>query len=111
MIEQITTLKQMAALEAAVKAASQKAMQLKDTDDNGTCNFDACIIKIKIPKRLRDASSLKLSQCSYGVFRGWYFIYDLPLYGQANMRTRMAEAAADSLCEAGYNAHVYYAMD
>lgn len=60
MITTITTKAQLAALEAAVNAAADKARELCDTEDGGTCNFDTCVLNIKIPKKLREATSLHL---------------------------------------------------
>lgn len=110
MIEAITTLKQLAALEAAVKAASEAALHYSNTEDGGTCNFDTCYIRISIPKRLRDRSQLHFMQ-GWGLYRDSWNISELPTHGQGNMRTRMAEAAAQSLRAAGYNATVRYEMD
>lgn len=110
MIEAITTKAQLAALEAAVKTASEAAMQHADTEDGGTSNFDTCYIWLSIPKRLRDQSSLHFSE-GWGLYRGSWSISELPAHGQGNMRTRMAEAAARSLCAAGYRATVRYEID
>lgn len=110
MIEAITTLKQLAALEAAVKTASEAALQCSNTEDGGTCNFDTCYIRISIPKRLRDRSQLHFMQ-GWGLYRDSWSINELPTHGQGNMRARMAEAAAKSLRAAGYNATVRYEMD
>ena len=109
-IEAITTKKQMAALEAAIKTAASKAAALANTEDGGTCNMDTCIIRIKIPKRLREQSSLRLMPCS-GFWRGYYFVHDIPSNGCGNRNTRQAEAASKSLCEAGYHSSVYYQID
>lgn len=110
MIEAITTKAQLAALEAAVKAASEAAMQHSNTEDGGTSNFDTCYIRLSIPKRLREQSCMHFSD-GWGLFRGCWSIRELPANGQGNMRTRMAEAAAQSLRDAGYNATVRYEMD
>lgn len=110
MIEAITTLKELAALEAAVKAASEAALQHSNTEDGGTCNFDTCYIRISIPKHLRDKSQLHFRQ-GWGLYRDSWSIDELPTHGQGNMRTRMAEAAAKSLCAAGYKATVRYEID
>lgn len=111
MITTITTKAQLAALEAAVKIASDKAHELCDTEDGGTCNFDTCVLRITIPKRLREASSLKLDRCTWGYYRGCYFMQDIPQNGCGNRRTRQAEADEQSLRAAGYDAHVYYEVD
>lgn len=110
MIDAITTLKQLAALKAAVKNASEAAMQHANTEDGGTSNFDTCYIRLCIPKRLRDKSQLHFYK-GWGLFRDSWSIQELPAHGQGNMRTRMAEAAAKSLCAAGYNATVRYEID
>lgn len=110
MIEAITTQKQLAALEAAVKTASEAAMQHANTEDGGTSNFDTCYIRLRIPKRLRDKSQLHFFK-GWGLFSDSWSILELPAHGQGNMRTRMAEAAAKSLCAAGYHATVRYEID
>lgn len=111
MITTITTKAQLAALEAAVNAAADKARELCDTEDGGTCNFDTCVLNIKIPKKLREATSLHLDKCTWGYYRGCYFVQDIPHNGCGNRRTRQAEAAEQSLRADGYDAHVYYEMD
>ncbi len=111
MIEKITTKKELAALEAAIKAASEAAMQHANTEDGGTSNFDTCVLGVAIPKHLREQTSLRLFKCTWGLHRGWYFVHDIPHLGQGNMRTRMAEAACNSLRAAGYRASVSYNID
>ena len=88
MIEAITTQKQLAALEAAVKTASKAAMRHTDTEDGGTSNFDTCYIRLRIPKRLRDKSQLHFYE-GWGLFRGCWSIRELPAHGQGNMRIRI----------------------
>lgn len=110
MIEAITTKAQLAAFEAAIKTAAEAAMQYANTDDGGTSNFDTCYIRITIPKRLRDQSSLHFMQ-GWGMFRNSWSVSELPAHGQGYMRTRMAEAAAASLRAAGYAATVRYEID
>lgn len=44
------------------------------------------------------------------LWRGYYMV-DIPLSGQGNRRTRMAEAACNSLRAAGYNATMFYQCD
>lgn len=110
MFEKISTLKDLKAFEEAVNNASVEATKYADTEDGGSCNFDTCMVKIKIPKKFREQTSLKLYAFS-GFWRGYYGIYSIPYSGQGNRRSRMAEAAAKSLEAQGYDATVYYQMD
>lgn len=111
MITEITTIQQLKELETAVKTAVEKASMLSNTEDGGTCNMDSCILGVKIPKHLREQTSLNLYLCDWGRYRGWYFLQDIPCNGCGNRRTRQAEAASASLEEAGYRADVYYEID
>lgn len=104
--------KELDALEAAICKAEAAAQKYADTEDGGTCNFDTPIIKVKATER-------QLAQMDWQVFKvgkrqpdggTWYQIL-INLSGQGNRRTRMAEAAAKSLQESGYNASVYYEVD
>ena len=87
---------------------------LDETEDGGTCNFDSVILKIKIPAELAPQTWVQLDKMlvrDYGrMWRGCYMV-DIPLSGQANRRTRMAEAACKELNNAGYNAFLYYQCD
>lgn len=111
MIFAISTVSEMEALEKAVSKAIDEAMKMANTGDGGTCNFDECLLDVKIPKRLANKSWLKLRKREYGFYKGAYEIMDLPVYGQGDRRTRMAEAACKSLCAQGYSAFVHYQMD
>lgn len=111
MIEKISTLEDLKAFENAVAKAAEEANKFKDTEDGGSCNFDACCVRIKIPKKFREQTSLNLYKMDGILWRGCYMIYSIPYSGQANRRTRMAEAACKSLEEQGYDAHVYYQLD
>lgn len=110
MIEAITTKAQLADFVAAVKAAAAEAAKLADTEDGGTCNMDSCVVKIDIPKRLRDASGLRLF-AGWGLYKGYWHLQDIPSDGCGNRNTRQQEAAAKYLQAAGYNATVYYEVD
>lgn len=110
MIEAITTKAQLADFVAAVKAAASKARELADTEDGGTCNMDSCVVRITIPKRLREASGLRLF-AGWGIYEGYWHLQDIPSNGCGNRNTRQQEAAAEYLRAAGYNASVRYQMD
>lgn len=111
LITEIKTMQQMEALAAAIKTAAAEAMKYACTEDGGTCNFDECLLDVKIPKRIIDKSGAKLRKREYGIFRGSYELYDIPSYGQGNCRTRMARAACASLRNSGYSAFVHYQID
>ena len=82
-------------------------------EDGGTCNFDTPVLFVK---RAR-LSSLEKAAAEVGGIRiskwgdGCYHIYGDFLWGQANLRTRMAEAFTEVLGKKGYSVYVYYAMD
>lgn len=105
-------------LKAAIEAAQSKAMEFKDADDGGTCNFDTPVIKL--PEGIKPKKDLEGYLDQYGrpmlekacgrMWKGWYFV-NIDLYGQGNRRTAMAEAAAKSLEASGLQAGVYYQMD
>lgn len=48
---------------------------------------------------------------TWKLYREKLFVFPLRIGGQANSRTRAAEAAAESLKADGYNATMYYQMD
>lgn len=104
------TRKELDALEYALAKANQVAKMFTNSEDGGTCNFDTPIINIKATQKQVASLDFKLSKCTWGLYKGWWFV-DLPLYGQGNRRTRMAEAIAKSLNESGFNASVYYQVD
>ena len=101
-------------LNQALLNAVNTAAMLDDTEDGGTCNFDMVTLKIKIPKKFTQYISVKLEKMyarDWGrLWRGYYLV-DIPLSGQGNRRTRMAEAACESLKDAGYDAMMYYQCD
>ena len=98
-------------LEADICKADIAARSVTNREDWGTCNFDTPVIK------LDRASKSKLAELDWavepvgpGLWRGWYFVF-VTLDGQGNLRTRMAQAAAKSLNESGWEASVFYEAD
>jgi len=92
--------------------ASAIALGLTDSEDGGTCNFDTPVLIVKGAR----LDFLKKAAANAGVNisrweSGYYHIYGDFLWGQGNLRTRMAEAFAKSLSDNGWKAYVYYAMD
>lgn len=114
MIEEIRTSADLKELNNALLNAVNAAAMFDETEDGGTCNFDSVILKIKIPAQFAPQIWVELDKMlvrDYGrMWRGCYMV-DIPLSGQANRRTRMAEAACKELNNAGYNAFLYYQRD
>ena len=112
--EEIRTSADLKELNNALLNAVTAAAMLDETEDGGTCNFDSVILKIKIPAQFAPQTWVELEKIlvsDYGrMWRGCYVV-DIPLSGQANRRTRMAEAACKELNNAGYNAFLYYQRD
>lgn len=92
--------------------ANVRALEVSDlAKDNGTCNFDTCVLFQKglNYKKLKDTvmgAGLYVSKWSAGE----YHIYGYEK-GQANNRTRMVETFTETLKNLGYNVSVYYAID
>lgn len=106
------TAKEFESLERALSTANNAAQEYADTEDGGTCNFDALAIKVK-------ATEKQMKQLDWFTFKWgkresdgktWYVI-ELDYSGQGNRRSRMAEEACRSMNEQGYDAQVYYQMD
>lgn len=114
MIEEIRTSLDLKKLNNALLNAVTAAAMLDETEDGGTCNFDSVILKIKIPAQFAPQTWVELDKMlvrDYGrMWRGCYMV-DIPLSGQANRRTRMAEAACKELNNAGYKAFLYHQCD
>lgn len=105
------TTKEIDALEMAILKAENEAQKYANTEDGGTSNFDTPMIKVK-------ATEKQLAQMEWRCYKvgkrtpdGTWFEVWINLSGQGNRRTRMAEAAAKSLQQSGYNASVSYQMD
>lgn len=114
MKETIKTQSELNDLNKALINAVNSAAMLGDTEDGGTCNMDSVTLKISIPAKLAAQAWVKLEKMlasDYGrLWRGYYMV-DIPLSGQGNRRTRMAEAACNALESAGYNAMMFYQCD
>lgn len=106
------TSKEIDALELAIMRAEQDAQKYADTEDGGTCNFDSPMVRIK-------ATEKQLSVMDWPVYKygkrhadgTTWFVISMNLNGQGNRRTRMAQAAADSLRAQGYETSLYQSMD
>jgi hypothetical protein len=99
----------------ALKKSNEAALKLKDTEDGGSCNFDSPIIKLprwkeSEIKEASEESGVDIGDQLSGWHKGYRFVGTVK-YGQANCRTRMAEAAKKSLEADGYDVSMYYQMD
>lgn len=84
----------------------------RNKDDGGTCNFDTPIIHLpRVRKEKIKEIAEKAGVELYKWDSGTYHICGDFLWGQAYLRTRMAEAFEKSLADKGYDTYVYYAMD
>ena len=100
------------ALKRAVVAA--RAAVEANPEDGGTCNFDAPTISLprwnfELTKSAARAAGIGCF--TWNCYGAKYFVFPLRIGGQANSRTRAAEAACESLKSDGYNAGMYYQMD
>lgn len=96
-------------------AAYAETEYLEQTEDGGTCNFDAPVLHLdrwnakKIKQAAEEAGSGAFRWTCGKFMMGWVFATKSS--GQANRRTRRAEAISEALKAKGYDASVYYAMD
>ena len=110
-----TTIEQ---FERDLFAAQRSAFEAEklNSEDGGTCNFDTVVLKTKgVPaKVLNEASGLtgiRFDRITGERFwKGFSFVW-FETHGQANLRTRMAEAAYNTLKKMGYHVNMYYQMD
>lgn len=98
-------------LERAICNAEKAAREYANIDDGGTCNFDTPIIKIdKANKKRLAEMDWRVVPVDGKIWKGWYFVF-IDLHGQGARRTKMAEVAAESLKNEGFDAAVFYEMD
>lgn len=98
-------------IQKAVSEAIQYAQQFADTDDGGTCNFDACYIRVT---GMRESTAKKIQSVS--LFNTRWHGRTLHLggtLGQAARRTKMAEAQRNFLTMnyPTLDVGMYYQMD
>ncbi|WMJ83173.1 hypothetical protein RBH76_10605 [Oscillospiraceae bacterium MB24-C1] len=91
-------------------AGRTAAMLFGDSEDGGTCNFDAITItlprwnvgKVKTAVEAADMSAWK---------NGSYYVVNPRTSGQANRRTRICEAIKKELKSKGYDVGMFYMVD
>jgi len=103
-------------LATSLSKAVSYAQKYIDFPDDGTCNFDTPQIHLTGWSRDEIIKAFELAgvRCwTEEVRKSGAFVVDIIgcLSGQANQRTKMAEAIRDSLRHDGYYACVYYQMD
>lgn len=85
------------------------------TADTGTCNFDTCCVRLprwKTNNVLEAAAEAECSAYKQEFFSGYvYMISPKGYLGQADRRTKAAEAMCEKLRELGYDTFVWYQMD
>lgn len=101
------------ALAEALAKARAEALKFKDIDDGGTCNLDCPTLHLKRWRETDVQKACELAGLSCNKWEDYYFNYHIAraCYGQANRRTKMAEAFTEAMKNAGYEASVWYAMD
>lgn len=103
-----------AKLRADLEAAIAETADLEQTEDGGTCNFDSPALflprwngeKVKQAAKEAGCGAFKWSFCGSG-----RWVFSIPTSGQANRRSRRADAVCKALKEKGYNATMYLQMD
>ena len=83
--------------------------------DGGTCNFDTPAIRLpgmreRLVQECANEAGISASAFDWLGGRRWFWIH-VPNHGQANRRTRMAEAGCRRLKELGLQARMYCQAD
>jgi hypothetical protein len=99
----------------AFREAKAAALAADQPEDGGTCNFDTPVlylpgIRVRFVEECAAAAGIDASPFSWLGGRRWFFVF-VPLHGQANRRSRMAEAACRRLKALGLDAAMYCQMD
>jgi len=84
-------------------------------NDGGTCNFDTPAVFLpgareRFVEECAAAAGISASAFRWLGGRRWFFVF-VPLKGQANRRSRMAEAGCRRLKELGLDAVMYCQAD
>ena len=102
-------------LKLDLMEAYNETEYLEQTEDGGTCNFDAPVLHLerwnakKIKQAAKEAGG-DAWQWKWGrTVMGW--VFSPRSSGQGNRRSRRSEAISDFLKAKGYDAGMYYQMD
>ena len=99
----------------AIKKAAEACKAADTNDDGGTCNLDSVVIDFKgwretAIEELSRLTGIRIGYKLSGIWNNTRFV-SFPANGQGNNRTRMVQAAYNSLKNDGLPAFMYYAMD
>ena len=113
-------IERMNALRDALMIAKAEVYKLRDTEDDGTCNFDSPAINLDKMKEIYGLTKKSVEEAiqsaglrcfEWTAWKEHYLIISGLTRGQANCRTVMAERAEQVLRAAGYPTAMYYQMD
>lgn len=91
--------------------AEAERVATENPEDGGTCNFDSPAVYLpKFNKKIVEKVFEKAGTFSFEWGKNT-FVFGTRTGGQANRRTRAAEAAYEVMKSRGYDATVYYQMD
>lgn len=105
-----------AKLRDDLAAAFAETLPLEETEDGGTCNCDSAVVKLpgwnqaKVKQAVQEANGAEFLWKSGRTTFGWC-ISPRGGRGQANRRTRRAEAISEAMKLRGYETTMYYQMD
>lgn len=103
-----------AKLAVDLSDALSATADVEQTEDSGTCNFDSPTLFLPRWNGEKIKQAAKAAGCGAWKWEHWgtsEWVFSIPSSGQANRRSRRAEAVCKALREMGYNAAMYYAMD
>lgn len=105
----------------ALERAAVAGYAFAESNDGGTCNFDApalAVDRAALKQMHMDRKTVEAAISGAGLtcwewksFCSRRLVLNGAFYGQASRRSRMATAFAKSLDEAGYPVSMYYQMD
>lgn len=100
-----------AKLRDDLRAAFAETEELEQTEDGGTCNFDAPVVYLPRWRGKDVEQAAKEAGGGAWKWRGGGYCISFRGSGQGNRRTRRAEAIREALAARGYETAMYYAMD
>lgn len=98
-------------LISAIRKANQGSINAATNDDNGTCNLDSLFIDLDGFSDMEITEIINSQYVDATHFDNHVYELHITVLGQANNRTRMIKAAAESLQTDGYKAFINYQLD
>ncbi len=105
-----------AKLRDDLASAFAETLIVEETEDGGTCNVDSAVVKLpgwdraKVKQAVQEANGTAFLWTQGRITFGWC-ISPRGGSGQANRRTRRAEAISEAMELRGYETSMYYQMD